>query len=82
MRQALRSAALVIGLGLTVLGLFAVGTYVAGVIDIFVERPADRSWLFWGLAVAGLGVVALGSGITLLIIWRQTRNGSKGSQTG
>ena len=67
----LRTAALVIGLLLTLSGLAGVGIYVAGLIDIVATRPPDRSWIFWGLGFAGLGGTSLIAGIALLVVWRQ-----------
>lgn len=66
----LRRAALVVGIVLILVGIGGVGVYVAGVVDIIVNDPADRSWLFWGFGLLGFGIVALGSGIVLLVVWR------------
>lgn len=65
--------ALVLGVLLTIVGLFGVGLYVAGVIDILIDQPADRSWLFWGLGIAFTGFAAIVGGIILLVVWRKTR---------
>ena len=69
-----RVLALIGGLALTTIGLFGIIAYVAGVIDIIVSQPADRSWLFWGLGLAALGLYLLGAGIGLLLLWRKTRS--------
>jgi hypothetical protein len=43
------------------------------VIDIVVDEPADRSWIFWGLGLASIGLALLAAGIGLLLVWRKTR---------
>jgi hypothetical protein len=62
------------GLALTTMGLFGIIAYIAGVIDIIVSQPADRSWLFWGLGLAAIGLTLVGAGIGLLLLWRKTRS--------
>lgn len=69
----LRKSALTVGIILVLIGLAGVGMYLAGVLDIVVNEPADRSWLFWGFGFLGFGIVALGSGIGLLILRRNLR---------
>lgn len=69
----LRRVALTLGIVLAVLGLVGVGGYLAGVIDIIVNRPADRSWLFWGLGIAGSGATLLIGGVALLVLWRHLK---------
>ena len=66
----LRKSALAIGVLLILAGLGGVGIYAAGVVDIIVEQPADRSWLFWGAGFLFFGILALGSGVALLVVWR------------
>jgi hypothetical protein len=66
----IRVVALVAGLGLTLAGLLGVGAYVVGAVDIVLERPPDRSWLFWGLGLAGVGASMLVAGVALLVLWR------------
>lgn len=66
----LRKSALVLGIALVVIGLAGVSMYMAGVVDIIIEQPADRSWLFWGFAFVAFGIISLGSGVGLLIVWR------------
>jgi hypothetical protein len=56
-------------------GLFFVGAYVVGVVEILVDQPADRSWLFWGLGIASIGGVLLVSGVALIFVWRKIRPG-------
>lgn len=56
------------------MGLFGIIAYIAGVIDIIVSQPADRSWLFWGLGLAAIGLTLVGAGIGLLLLWRKTRS--------
>lgn len=56
--------------------MFAVVAYIAGLIDIIVSQPADRSWIFWGLGLAAIGLALLGAGVGLLIVWRKTRSTS------
>jgi hypothetical protein len=59
-----------LGLPLTLVGLFGVAAYVAGVVGIIAEQPADQSWLFWGLGLAFMGATALVAGVALLVLWR------------
>lgn len=66
----LRTSALVVGITLTVLGLVLVGFYLVGVVEIVIEQPADRSWLFWGLGIAGFGATVLAGGVGLIALWR------------
>lgn len=66
----LRKSALAVGVLLIIAGSGGVGIYAAGLIDIIIEQPADRSWLFWGAGFLFFGILALGSGITLLFAWR------------
>lgn len=67
-------AALTLGILLIAPGLFFLGAYVVGVAEILVDRPADRSWLFWGLGVAFVGIALLVCGIALIVVWRKTRS--------
>ncbi len=69
----LRKTALVLGVLLTVAGLAAIGMYVAGVVEIIVDRPPDASWLFWGLGIAGIGATLLAGGVGLLLLFRYLR---------
>jgi uncharacterized membrane protein len=73
MRTVLRLITLGGGVVLVAGGLFGVIAYIAGVIDIFISQPADRSWLFWGLGLAVIGTAMIGAGVGLLVFWRQTR---------
>lgn len=66
----LRKSALIVGIVLILVGIGGVGAYAAGVIDIVVNDPADRSWLFWGFGFLGFGLVSLGTGVGLLFLWR------------
>jgi hypothetical protein len=47
------------------LGLFLIGAYVAGVVEVVVEDASDKSWLYWGLALAFFGIVVLAMGMGL-----------------
>ena len=47
-------------------GLWLVGAYSWGVINVIGE--ADRSWIFWGLALVAIGIPALGAGARL-VVW-------------
>lgn len=69
-RSLLRAFTLLSGAALSIVGLFLFGSYVVGVIRIVIEQPADRSWLFWGLALAGIGVMFTVGGVALLVVWR------------
>jgi hypothetical protein len=73
-RAAMRYVLLIVGIGLSAFGLFGIGVYVAGVIEILVDQPADRSWLFWGLGVAGIGASLLAGGVALIVISRSMGN--------
>lgn len=72
--RAFSIAALIVGVVLTISGLILFGIYVAGVIDILIDQPADRSWLFWGLGFAFIGIILLVGGIALVVVWRKTRS--------
>lgn len=69
----LQRVALILGIVLTVLGLVGVGAYLVGVVDIMIAKPADRSWLFWGLGIAGPGATLLIGGVGLLMLWRHLK---------
>lgn len=71
--RALSTLALVLGILLTASGLFFLGSYLAGVVEILLEQPADRSWLFWGLGIAFIGITLLVGGVALVVVWRKTR---------
>jgi len=68
--------AFVLGIVFTGAGFVLLGIYVAGVIEILIDRPADRSWLFWGLGVAFMGIIQVVGGVALVVVWRRTRPGS------
>jgi membrane protein implicated in regulation of membrane protease activity len=70
----LSTIALVLGAILTASGLFLLGLYLAGVVDVVIDQPADRSWLFWGLGVAFIGVTLLVGGVALIVVWWRTRS--------
>lgn len=70
----MRALALVLGVVLSLTGLVGIGLYAVGVIDIMVNRPADQSWLFWGLPLAIIGATTLLGGVGLLVLWRYLRN--------
>lgn len=72
-RSLLRAFSLLSGAALSIVGLFLLGSYVVGVIRIVIEQPADSSWLFWGLALAAIGIMSIGGGVALLVIWRSLR---------
>lgn len=71
----LSTLALILGVVLVVPGLFLLGAYVVGVVEVLIERPADQSWLFWGLGIALIGVILLVGGVALIFVWRKTRPG-------
>lgn len=76
----LRLFALVLGVGLAILGLVGIAFYVVGVVDIVINRPPDQSWLFWGIPLATIGATALLTGVGLLILWRhlgETEDGNR-----
>ncbi len=50
---------------LTAFGVFLIGAYVVGAVEVIAEDAADKSWLYWGLALAFFGVVVLVMGIGL-----------------
>ena len=52
-------------------GLWLVGAYSWGVINVIGE--ADRSWIFWGLALVAIGIPALGAGARLVVWGRSLR---------
>lgn len=69
----LRKTALGLGIGLSTIGSAGIAIYVAGAVDVLVNQPPDRSWLFWGLAVAGPAVGSLAGGVALLVLWWNLR---------
>lgn len=69
----LRTSALAVGIALTLLGLVLVGFYLFGVVEIVIEQPADRSWLFWGLGLAGFGATISIGGLALIALWRHLK---------
>lgn len=73
----LRTIALVVGITLTVLGLVLVGFYLVGVAEIIIEQPADRSWLFWGLGLAGFGATISMGGLALIALWLHLRKAER-----
>lgn len=75
MPSPLRLLALVSGLLLVIVGLWMVGAYVVGVINVLGE--ADRSWIFWGLALVAIGVPAITTG-TALVVWGRSAGGPPG----
>jgi hypothetical protein len=52
------------------IGLFLAGAYVWGVLEVLVEKPPDRSWLFWGLGVAFIGIMLTGGGLDVAFLSR------------
>ena len=70
----LSTIALALGAILTASGLFFLGLYLAGVVDVVIDQPADRSWLFWGLGFAFIGVTLLVGGVAMIVVWRKTRS--------
>lgn len=66
--------AVVTGAPLAAGGLFLLGGYVVGVVDILIHRPADRSWIFWGLGLAFIGASLLVGGAALLVFAWKTRS--------
>ena len=77
----LRVIALVLGIILSLTGIAGIGLYAVGVVDIMVNRPADQSWLFWGLPIATIGATALLGGVGLLILWRHLARTEDGSNS-
>jgi hypothetical protein len=66
-----------VGVVLVAFGLFLVGAYAVGIIEIFVEKPADRSWLFWGAGLAVFGVMLASAGVGLILAARSWRRRSR-----
>lgn len=77
----LRIIALLLGLFLSVTGILMIGAYLVGVVDIFIDQPPDRSWLFWGIPIATIGATALLGGVGLLILWRHIGKTEKRSSS-
>lgn len=68
---------------LSAFGIFLIGAYVAGAIEVVVEDASDKSWLYWGLALAFFGIVVLAMGIGLAWwSWRLGRQNRGGSSDG
>ena len=55
------------GLGclVTLIGVWAIGGYIWGVISVL-DEP-DQSWVFWGLAVLFIGLAGVGIGIGMAV---------------
>lgn len=66
----LRLLATITGAVLAALGVWLVGAYLLGVLDVLGE--ADRSWIFWGLALVAIGIPAITAG-KRLILWGRRR---------
>ncbi|MXQ07998.1 hypothetical protein GQ651_09085 [Alphaproteobacteria bacterium GH1-50] len=56
-------------------GVWAIATYVIGVIRVL-DAP-DRSWIFWGLAIMMIGIIALAAGIPALVAGLRMRQGGQ-----
>lgn len=69
-QRLLRGTGYALSAVLVVVGGFLAGLYFVGVAEIFVEQPPDRSWLFWGLPLAFIGLGLLVSGVVLAIAMR------------
>ena len=54
------------------------GAYVFGAIEVVVEDAPDKSWLYWGLALAFFGGVFLAMGVGLA--WWSWRLGKKNQE--
>lgn len=79
MGKIMKTSALVVGILLVVVGSIGIGFYVAGVIEILVERPADRSWLFWGLGFFAFGLIFAGAGVGLILVSRNSSRAERES---
>ena len=53
---------------LALVGVWGIGAYAWGVIDVL-DEP-DQSWIFWGLAILGIGIGTLGAGIGAIVLGR------------
>lgn len=73
----LRRSALTAGVVLSLIGATSIAVYMIGVVDIVIHDHPDRSWLFWGLGIFGFGVMALGSGIVLLVVGAKQRQADR-----
>lgn len=60
---------LVCGSALCAFGLWAIGAYIWGVVEVL--NASDRSWIFWGLAILFLGVFSTGAGAALIVFARR-----------
>lgn len=69
MKTALAWATIIAGGLCTVFGLWAIGAYIWGVIEIL-DEP-DQSWIFWGLAILFLGIFSAMGGAALMVFGRR-----------
>ena len=65
----------IVGAGLVLFGVWAVGAYVWGVIEVLNEP--DRSWIFWGLAILFIGIGAIGTGVGMVVSGRRLLSGPR-----
>ena len=65
------TVAIIVGTLMIGVGLWLVGAYSWGVINVIGE--ADRSWIFWGLALVAIGIPVLGAGARLVVWGRSLR---------
>ena len=71
-RKLLWWALTLVGALLCLFGLWAIGAYVWGVLAIL-DEP-DKSWIFWGLAILFIGIIAAALGAVLLVFgWKALR---------
>ena len=77
MKTAIAWVALIVGTLCVLFGLWAIGAYVWGVIDVL--DAADQSWIFWGLAILFIGIFSTLGGGARLFLGRRLLNRSKDS---
>ena len=68
-RKTIGWVAILTGGLLFLVGAWGILAYIWGVIDILGEP--DKSWIFWGLAILFIGILALGAGIGLIVTGRR-----------
>ena len=68
-------AILLIGAALALFGVWAILAYIWGVIGVLGE--ADKSWIFWGLAILFTGIFAIAGGVPMMYFGRRLIRGER-----
>lgn len=52
-------------------GFLGIGLYAVGAVRVVMTDAEDRSWLYWGLGVAAIGLTLVVGGVLLFVMWRK-----------